>query len=346
MGIRICAATWLVLQLVQIAAGAVDPERCTEIEVATPEIDQALLQAGVGRHRVTLPDAVSDRSAGAEQQNATVDNAGGANSTVERVNLELLSKENETVAAINTSVDQQKGKPQQNLSLVAVGSNVSQEQETESFSLQRLASASVLSIMHHGVRYIHEELPASLVYAIPSLKTDIGAVFGLSLASFMIWCTLVVLTACLYRSHKSFPQAVSSRPEQDFNDWTSGPFEIHSDWKVCCWSCCCPCIRWADNMDMLGIMSFWVGLLIFCVLVLLGTVPGGLLFWLVASLLWMSFRQQFRSKFDMEQNNLRSFLGDCMLYCCCWPCAIAQEARHIEEACRAAHKAVRKCDVV
>lgn len=215
-----------------------------------------------------------------------------------------------------------------------------------------LARSSVVSILQKTAHRIREGLPARLVDVFPSLKTDIGAAFGLSLVSAAIWCTLVGAIACLYRSHKAFTQAISSRPEQDFNDWTSGPFDFFpglsffSDLKVCCWSCWCPCIRWADNMDMLGILSFWVGLLVFCGLVLLNTVPGGLLLWLIASLLWMSFRQQLRMKFDMEQNTLRTFVGDCALYCCCWPCAIAQEARHIEEASRAAHKAVRKIELV
>lgn len=316
MAVGIAALAWLMLQLVQNAAVPVDPERCTEIEVPTPVTNErALLQAGVGKRRVTLADTADDSLA---KQNAT----------------------NQTLQSSNaTSADMA-------VVLAAVGVSSNFTQETEESGLQRIATASVLSLLQHTVRRIHEELPASLVYIFPTLNTDIGAIFGLSLATFVIWCTLVAATASLYRSRKAFPQAVSSRPEQDFNDWTSGSFDIFSDWKVCCWSCWCPCIRWADNMDMLGIVSFWVGLLIFCALVLLGTVPGGLLFWLVASLLWMSFRQQFRMKFDMEQNNLRTFVGDCMLYCCCWPCAIAQEARHIEEACRAAHKAVRKADAV
>jgi Cys-rich protein (TIGR01571 family) len=217
----------------------------------------------------------------------------------------------------------------------------SEREQAHSHSILYLAS-SMMTFVRDIATIIRDELPDSVVYMFPAMKSDFGAVFGLSLATATIWCSFVFAVAFVYRSNKAFPRAISSRPEQDFNDWTSTPTDVCADSQVCCWSCWCPCIRWADNMDMLGIVSFWAGLLMFCSLILLISVPGGLLLWLVASLLWMSFRQQLRLKFDMEQNTFKTLFSDCMIYCCCWPFAIAQEARHIEEASRAAHKAVRK----
>lgn len=190
-----------------------------------------------------------------------------------------------------------------------------------------------------------EQFPMSLVYVFPK-GDDIGAVLVLAVVSVLLWCVLVWAAACFYRHHKRFPQAISSRPEQDFKEWSSGPFDVFQDCSVCCWAVWCPCIRWADNMDMMGFVSFWVALLIFCGVILLNTVPGGILLWFVASLLWMSYRQQLRKKFDMPHSNFSTYAGDWALYCCCWPCTIAQEARHIEEAARAAHKAVRKTETV
>jgi len=296
--------------------------------------EAALLQASVGKGRVTLEETTAGSIDDADPSDAKAAATPSVDTVSSRVDTVNLVVQPVVDAAPPQGIEADVAKP------------LDPEGPEEVGLLQHLAETSVLSIAQRVAHTIRKEIPDGVVSIFPSLKTDLGAAFGLSLASFFIWCTFVAAFASVYRSQKSFPQAVSSRPEQDFNDWTSGPFDFVADWSVCCWSCWCPCIRWADNMDMLGILSFWVGLLVFCGLVLLGTVPGGLLFWLVASLLWMSFRQQLRVKFDMEQNNLRTFAGDCLLYCCCWPCAISQEARHIEEACRAAHKACRKSEPV
>lgn len=239
---------------------------------------------------------------------------------------------------------------QQRLDLVGAASSSTSNQDAVALGWTRLTQSSMfgeaLTMMQSSIQHIQKRFPDTLVTEFPSLRTTLGAVQGLVLVSILIWCTLVGCAARFYKSHKPRVMALSSRPESDFNDWTSGPFDMLSDWKVCCWSCWCPCIRWADTMDMLGIVGFWVGLLVFCGLFLLNAVPGGLLLWFVASLLWMSFRQQLRMKFDMEHNTFKTFMGDWSLYCCCFPCAIAQEARHIEEACRADHKATRKFDDV
>mmetsp|Transcript_13920 Transcript_13920/g.24344 ORF Transcript_13920/g.24344 Transcript_13920/m.24344 type:complete len:375 (-) Transcript_13920:58-1182(-) len=223
--------------------------------------------------------------------------------------------------------------------LIKTAAMEAQEKE----SLLPLAQDSILALSQQT----REQFPMSLVYVFPTMKTDdVGAVFILAAVSVSLWCVLVWGAACFYRHQKRFPQAISSRPEQDFKEWSSGPFDVFQDCSVCCWAIWCPCIRWADNMDMMGFVSFWVALLIFCGVILLNTVPGGILLWLVASLLWMSYRQQLRKKFDMPHSNFGTYAGDWVLYCCCWPCTIAQEARHIEEAARAAHKAVRKSETV
>jgi len=339
-----------------------DSEGCSDIETPEQAVrnNAALLQAAVGQARITLPDDMQGAD-GAEEQptdtrassakaahpasasNDTASNSTPAAAQAEGAVQPIHLLEDNSSAADNTSTAAQPSaaEPASQEQLALVAANVSTVHGLGAASWMS-AGSSVLAAAQQTAHDLRKDLPERLVYIFPSMQTDIGAVFGLALASSAIWCTLVVLAACVYRSQKSFPQAVSSRSTQEFEDWTSGPFDFCTDAKVGCWSCWCPCIRWADNMDMLGIVSFWVGLLLFCGLIMLTTIPGGLLLWLVATLLWMSFRQQLRLKFDMEKSTFRTFIGDCALYCCCWPCAIAQEARHIEEACRAAHPALRK----
>jgi len=306
-------------------------ERCSDSELAEPVRNEAaLLQAKTGKITATLPE----ESAGGEAQNATAPTVPQPPAPRPVVEMQDTLVAQPKVAEPGSSED---------LTLATVQAASGQDGQEASWLF---SGGSVFAAAHRLVHHLRKELPDRVVYVFPSMQTDVGTAFGLAIMSSVIWCSLVTLAACYYRSQKSFPQAISSRSKQDFNDWTSGPFDICSDARVCCWSCWCPCIRWADNMDMLGILGFWVGLLLFCGLIMLTTVPGGLLLWLVAVLLWMSFRQQLRLKFDMEQSTFRTFAGDCALYCCCWPCAIAQEARHIEEACRAAHPAMRKVDDV
>lgn len=221
---------------------------------------------------------------------------------------------------------------------------------THTQAAERSKHESFLPLAHDSVvamaQQTRDQFPMSLVYVFPSVKADVGALFTLCIVSTTLWCLLVAGAACLYRRQKQLPQAISSRPEQDFEDWSSGPFDVFQDCYICCWACWCPCIRWADNMDMLGFVNFWVALLIFCGVILLNTVPGGILLWFVASLLWMSYRQQLRKQFEMPHNTWNTYVSDCALYCCCWPCAISQEARHIEEAAKSAHKAIRRSETV
>jgi len=333
------AVAWLALFVHDAAVTANqcsrNGDRCSDSEPPAPVRNEAaLLQASVGKIRATLPEEPASGNGG-EAQTATDPTAMQPPAPRPVVQTQDTPTAQPKVAGPGSSKD---------LTLVTGQASVASGEDGQDASWL-FAGGSVIGAAHLVAHQVRKELPDRVVYVFPSMQTDVGTAFGLAIMSSVIWCTLVTLAACVYRSQKSFPQAISSRSKQDFNDWTSGPFDIHSDLKVCCWSCWCPCIRWADNMDMLGILGFWVGLLLFCGLIILTTVPGGLFLWLVAVLLWMSFRQQLRLKFDMEQSTVRTFLGDCALYCCCWPCAIAQEARHIEEACRAAHPAMRKLDV-
>lgn len=161
-----------------------------------------------------------------------------------------------------------------------------------------------------------------------------------------IWCSLILVTAWRYKSRKRWPDTEQKgllHNDAEFREWTSGPFDCLQDISVCFWACMCPCIRWADSLETAGILRFWVALAFFANLMLLNSIESGLLLWLVGALSWMAFRQQLRRRFGMESDTTGTLFNDWALYCFCCPCAIAQEARHVEAASRAGHKAlVRK----
>jgi Cys-rich protein (TIGR01571 family) len=176
-----------------------------------------------------------------------------------------------------------------------------------------------------------------------------SAIALLSTFTILVWITLTGAAAHFYRNTKQWPDmpqgGAGSEPglvEADFQEFHSGPFDCMQDNSSCCWATWCPCIRWADNMGMVNIIGYWFGICIFCGMVMLCVFPFGIIVWFFASLLWMSFRQKLRQKFGMEHSSVSTYFGDWLLYCCCCCCAISQEARHIDTAGRAGHKAVSK----
>lgn len=157
-----------------------------------------------------------------------------------------------------------------------------------------------------------------------------------------IWSVAIAFTGFLYQRIKVWPSVDSEREYTDFSKWTSGPFDCTQDPKICLWSFLCPCIRFADNVSMLGIMQYWLALALMSCVWLLNGISGGMLIWCCSAFAWMLLRQKFRAKFDMEgQHEFSYMLGDYILYILCVPCAISQEARHIELAAKADHEAVK-----
>jgi len=100
---------------------------------------------------------------------------------------------------------------------------------------------------------------------------------------------------------------------------------------VCFTAWCCPLFRIADTASTRGIniMSFWVTLILLTVLYLLNVLTGGAC-GLVMLVIVVYMRQQLRAKFGLE-NGGASWGKDCLLWCCCSPCVIAQEARQAED---------------
>lgn len=191
---------------------------------------------------------------------------------------------------------------------------------------------------------MHGRISSALEWIFPSLYAPTWfASVRLTIYSTSIWCTLILLTAWRYKSQKRSPYGEETSlllTESDFREWTSGPFECCQDMNICLWACVCPCIRWSDTLEIAGLARFWVGLTFCGTVVLMNSLPSFLMLWLVLSLIWMAFRQQLRRRFAMEHDSPSTVFGDWVLYCFCCPCAVAQEARHVEAACRAGHKAV------
>mmetsp|Transcript_59676 Transcript_59676/g.129238 ORF Transcript_59676/g.129238 Transcript_59676/m.129238 type:complete len:340 (+) Transcript_59676:104-1123(+) len=156
---------------------------------------------------------------------------------------------------------------------------------------------------------------------------------SLAVLTTLVWCIVVFLAAYVYRDRKPTVATDPSMAFLDLSVWTTGPFDfLANPWIACC-SCFCPCIRWADTLDSLGLVRYWTAVSIFLGLALQNIFVGGMMVWVVGALMCMSFRQQMRRRFNMDDGTWTHMM-DCCLYCWCAPCAIAQEARHAEDAAK------------
>lgn len=175
-----------------------------------------------------------------------------------------------------------------------------------------------------------------------SEKKDSQPAVAVVQLSSLVWLGLFLGFAAFYKWIKRWPHVEPNFTERaNMRVWSSGPFDCFQDLPICCWSCWCPLIRWADSVEMLGFMAFWVAIAIFLAIDFLTYIGLGF-FWLLAISILTYHRQKMRRSFNMDgQGEFCTYCGDCFLYLCCSPCAVAQEARHVEFAAMVDHEAVK-----
>mmetsp|Transcript_26890 Transcript_26890/g.52675 ORF Transcript_26890/g.52675 Transcript_26890/m.52675 type:complete len:308 (+) Transcript_26890:69-992(+) len=103
------------------------------------------------------------------------------------------------------------------------------------------------------------------------------------------------------------------------------------DPSIACWSLWFPCIRWADTLDTLGIMNFWTAFWIGFLALLLTEATYGFS-WLLVVLGLAHWRMRVRKKLRVVSSGWFAWAADLAGFCCCLPCTLAQEARHVQSA--------------
>lgn len=187
---------------------------------------------------------------------------------------------------------------------------------------------------------LHDLLRAKLEAYLNRNRDNTTCVIALAMLTILVQGILATLVAQFYLD------GVRDRPEEDgaerkrlpdLGQWSSS---LVLDWcqdpKICFWSCFCPCIRWADTLDTMGIMGFWSAFSLSVTTTLLTEITYGLSWWMLLLGL-VYFRRRFRKKFKMDTTTYCVQAADCLGLCCCLPCALAQEARHAQAALRAGH---------
>jgi Cys-rich protein (TIGR01571 family) len=162
------------------------------------------------------------------------------------------------------------------------------------------------------------------------------------MANFVSGIIMLTVAAAFYRYYyKQWPTVDEKSKGMVLEEWTSGPFDCTTDLTTCFWACCCTPVRWADTVSMAGLLQFWWAFAIFTLLLLFPLpIPViHLLPFIVATF----YRQKLRELFKMQgYGEAQTVCGDCVLMTCCLPCAVAQEARHIDAAAKAGHEALQE----
>eukprot|EP00930_Biecheleria_cincta_P047982 TRINITY_DN33374_c0_g1_i1.p1 TRINITY_DN33374_c0_g1~~TRINITY_DN33374_c0_g1_i1.p1 ORF type:complete len:286 (-),score=53.28 TRINITY_DN33374_c0_g1_i1:189-998(-) len=158
----------------------------------------------------------------------------------------------------------------------------------------------------------------------------------------LIWLAGSCAAAWYFKKYVKLPAADSSLENKELSTrWSSGPFDCFSDMPICLWSCCCPAVRWAGTMEMVGLMGFWAAFALIMCFELLGMLPVLALVTFAVPFVLTYFRNKIRLAFGMPgANEFGTMCGDCVFVTCCTCCAISQEARHVELAASANHEVV------
>mmetsp|Transcript_133947 Transcript_133947/g.317620 ORF Transcript_133947/g.317620 Transcript_133947/m.317620 type:complete len:253 (+) Transcript_133947:79-837(+) len=196
------------------------------------------------------------------------------------------------------------------------------------------STALMPAIPAHWLQVQMQETPVRIQIRLPSA----GQVLG----QMAVMAVIATAAALAFRRYVPWPELNEAAMDKEkLSAWSSGPFDCFEDMGVCCWTCFCPAARWAGNMDMAGLLSFWLAFGIFLSMLLLTQIPFAGLFSFVLMGILTYYRNKLRVAFGMAgANECPTVCGDCIFVTCCTCCAISQEARHVEMAARVNHQVV------
>lgn len=108
-------------------------------------------------------------------------------------------------------------------------------------------------------------------------------------------------------------------------------FGCDPDWRICCCSCFCLPVRWADTASShrVRFMEFWLALFVFALLITIAALAKGASMIAIVILAVLN-RQRIRRVYNMPYCTCDSLIADTATWCCCSPCATMQEAMEVE----------------
>jgi len=144
---------------------------------------------------------------------------------------------------------------------------------------------------------------------------------------------VVLVAAAVYKMHYA-SELVADGVDMEQADFSHGNFACMDNPTLSLYTCCVLQVVSSDNLNALGLLSFWLAIGMWIGLMALVTcgVP-----WLLIALVFVYFRQKMRTKLNLK-NDTGTMGCDWLMwsFCCC--CAAVQEAREIEKAPKASPK--------
>lgn len=165
-----------------------------------------------------------------------------------------------------------------------------------------------------------------------------------NIANLVSTVLITTLAAFYFRQEmKVWPEVEPNADPNELKDWSTGGMACFSDMPTCLCACCCLPVLWADNTDMVGYLKFWLAFAscLFLRAACAWPAVSGVAY-LVMIIMFTMFRRHLRRIFDMPGRDCGGLVCDCCFISCCMSCAIAQEARHIQDASRAGHARIER----
>jgi len=164
-------------------------------------------------------------------------------------------------------------------------------------------------------------------------QQDAGVVLASAVASVFVWSVFFLAAAFLYKKTMGMSELDIEKYSESNSfkgeDFKHSVFLCHEAPKLCLCGFFCSGLPWADTMGVLGLIGFWMGLLLWVCAVFLDSLTGGIS-WLFMAAVFTYFRQQIRKKFEMK-NETTDMVTDYALWVFCPCCSIVQEARQAQE---------------
>lgn len=154
-----------------------------------------------------------------------------------------------------------------------------------------------------------------------------------AVSSTISWALYLVLAllvwVCCYPAE---PQMVFEGEDPQFT-FQHSHFGCFKNPGICCCACFCPGLRWSDTMRLSGFLPICTGLTAFFVCALLnGLVYTNSFIGPVTCLLLLYYRQKLRGKLALHSCTAYTCCVDFLYVLLCPWCAIAQEARVVQNA--------------
>lgn len=148
-----------------------------------------------------------------------------------------------------------------------------------------------------------------------------------ALLSLVVWTFFAAIFAYYYRGNRPDWDPVVP-PDASAIDWSTGVCDcMRGSCTTNSMAVFCPAVLWAETVSDAGLHGFWKAFWLYTAGALVSFLPCASP---IDAALATWDRNELREIFGMPPAGCGTLLCDCVCYCCCPPCMMAQESRHMD----------------